>query len=141
MLRSAADVPAALVDELMAAMAQLMKGTEEAKRCEGLSFSFRLDDVAVRAARYTIGARGSVRLARDDGAATFSFHGPADGFDSVLLGRQSALSSILSRRIHMHGSLLHLRQILRMMPAVHRAYAQARADVQARHADRYEFRF
>lgn len=142
MLRDASQVPPAMVDEIIVDMAARMSGSAEARSCEGLSFTFEIDDVRVRPARYSIGARGVVRLSRGAGvSATFRFTGPAASFDGILRGHSSALAAILGRRIRLHGSLLQLRRILRMLPAVHRAYNQARDALIDRHGDRYDFRF
>jgi putative sterol carrier protein len=141
-LRSASQVPPGMVDEVVDDMATRMRGSAEARSCEGLSFVFEITDIEVQPARYAIGARGAVRLSRGAaGAATFHFTGPAEAFDGILRGQHSALAAILGRRIRLHGSLFHLRQILRMMPAVHRAYNEARDALIDRHADDYDFRF
>ena len=141
-LRSATELPAALIDEVIAEMATSMSGSPEAKKCEGVSFIFAVSDHPVAPARYAIGRGGRVRLTRDDPApATFRFTGPVAAFDAVLLGRQNALMSLLRRRIHLHGSLAHIRDLLRMMPSVTRAYSQARSDMMERHSGEYDFRF
>ena len=141
-LRSASEVPAALVDEIIDDMAARMSGSPEARNCEGLSFSFEIEDLGVRPARYAVGGRGLVRLSRGGRAAsTFSFTGPAEAFDRILRGQQNALTAILGRRIRLRGSLLHLRQITRMLPAVHRAYNDARDALIERNRDGYDFRF
>jgi hypothetical protein len=141
-LPSAAEVPASLVDEIIDDMAVRMSGSAEARRCQGLSFTFEISDIDIRPARYAVASRGAVRLTRSRTAAsTFSFTGPADAFDGILRGRQSALSAILGRRVRLRGSLLHLRQILRMLPAVHRAYNDARDALIERYRDHYDFRF
>jgi hypothetical protein len=139
---SASDMPAALVDEVIEEMAERMSGSTEARSCAGLSFTFSVVDLAVAPAHYSVGAAGRVRLTRDDATpSTFHFTGPAQAFDVVLSGRQSALAALLRRSIRLQGSLTHVRQLLRMMPSVHRAYNQARADLVARHSAGYDFRF
>jgi len=141
-LYSAAEIPAELVDEVIEEMAARMTGSEEARRCDGLSFTFSVTDHPVLPARYAVGRGGRVRLTRDDPTpASFHFKGPADVFDSVLRGNQSALAALLRRRIELSGSLGQVRQLLRMMPSVHRAYEDARQGLIERHAQRFDFRF
>lgn len=141
-LRSAAEVPIALVDEIIEDMAERMSGTDEARRCQGLSFRYRVTDRRIAAARYDVGAGGSISLSRDDkGSCTFTFTGESEAFDQILRGQANALAAVMTRRVHMHGSLWHIRGLLRMMPAVNRAYSDAREAMIARHADRYDFRF
>jgi len=141
-IRSATEMPAELIDEVIVAMAERMTGSDEARSCAGLSFTFAVSDHDVLPARYAIGRGGRVRLTRDDNEeASFTFSGPADAFDSVLLGKQNALAALLRRRIQLHGSLSHFRQLMRMMPSVHRAYAESRQDLMDRHAAVYDFRF
>jgi putative sterol carrier protein len=141
-LTSAAEVPVPLVDEVIVDMASRMEGTEESRRCAGLSFAFEILDLPLKPARYAVGEAGSIILTRSitDGA-TFIFRAHSEVFDEVLRGHASALGAILSRRIHMHGSLLHVRGLMRMMPAVNRAYADARDSLVDRHRHRYDFRF
>lgn len=142
MLAAAAELPAELIDEVIEEMATRMSGTSEARSCVGLSFAFTVSDHPVAPARYAVGAGGRVRLTRDDATpSTFHFTGPAQAFDLVLSGEQSAIASLLRRRIRLHGSLAHVRQLMRMMPSVHRAYNQARQAMMERHAERYDFRF
>jgi hypothetical protein len=141
-LQSAGEVPIALIDEVIDDMAARMAGTQEARKCEGLSFSYRVTDRRVSLARYDVQPRGRIVLTRNDSSpTTFSFSGAADAFDQVLRGQAHALTALMTRRIHLHGSLLHIRGLLRMMPAVHRAYSDAREAMIQRHADRYDFRF
>lgn len=142
MVRSATEMPAELVDEIIEEMATRMSGTAEARSCDGLSFAFVVSDHPVVPARYAVGRGGRVRLTRDDPTpASFRFTGPADAFDAVLRGRSNPLGAILHRRIHLSGSLGHVRQLLRMMPAVHRAYEASRQGLMERYADAYDFRF
>lgn len=141
-IRSATEMPPELIDEVIEAMAERMTGSVEARTCAGLSFTFAVSDLDLLPARYAIARGGRVRLTRDDPSeASFTFTGPADVFDSVLLGRQNALAALLRRRIHLQGSLSHFRQLMRMMPSVHRAYAESRQDLMDRHAEVYDFRF
>lgn len=141
-LRSATELPVALVDEVIEAMAASMSGSPEARRCDGLSFAFTVNDHPVAPARYAIGRGGRVRLTRADPTpATFHFTGPAAVFDTVLLGEQSAVMALLRRRIQLHGSLSHVRDLLRMMPSVSRAYTEAREGLVERYAEEYDFRF
>lgn len=140
-IRSAAEMPAELIDEVIETMAARMTGSQEARSCAGLSFTFAVSDHSVLPARYAIARGGRVKLTRDDPAeASFTFTGPAEVFDSVLLGRQNALAALLRRRIQLHGSLGQFRQLMRMMPSVHRAYAESRQELIDRHATVYEFR-
>lgn len=139
---SPTDLPAALIDEVIEAMAALMSGTPEAQGCDGLSFAFTVTDHSVLPARYQVSRRGRVQLTRDDpGPASFHFSGTVAVFDAVLSGQSNPLAALLRRRIHLQGSLSHVRQLLRMMPSVHRAYGEARADMLERWSDRYDFRF
>ena len=141
-MHSATDLPAELVDEVIAEMATRMSGSPEARSCVGLSFTFTVTDHSVRPAHYAIGRGGRVVLTRDDASeASFHFSGRAEVFDTVLRGHQNALAAVLRRRIHLSGSLSHLRQLLRMMPSVHRAYEDSRQALMERHASRYDFRF
>lgn len=141
-LYSATEIPAELVDEVIEEMAARMSGSEESRRCEGLSFTFTVSDHLVLPARYAVGRAGRVRLTRDDATpASFHFKGPADVFDGVLRGHHNALAALLRRRIELSGSLGQVRQLLRMMPSVHRAYEDARQGMIERHAQRYDFRF
>jgi hypothetical protein len=141
-LASATELPVELIDEVIEEMAVRMSGSAEARNCDGLSFTFTVSDHSVAPARYAVGRGGRVGLTRADPApASFHFSGPADVFDTVLRGRQNALAALLRRRIHLSGSLSHVRQLLRMMPSVHRAYEDARQGMIDRHTDRYEFRF
>ena len=141
-LQSAGEVPIALIDEVIDDMAARMAGTEEARKCEGLSFSYRVSDRRVALARYDVQPRGRIVLTRNDSSpTTFSFSGGAEAFDQVLRGQAHALTALMTRRIQLHGSLFHIRGLLRMMPAVHRAYSDAREAMIQRHADRYDFRF
>jgi hypothetical protein len=136
------DLPSALIDEVIEAMAALMSGTPEAQRCDGLSFAFTVTDQPVLPARYEVSRRGRVLLTRDDPTpASFHFSGTVSVFDAVLSGSSNPLAALLRRRIHLQGSLAHVRQLLRMMPSVHRAYGDARADMLDRWSDRYDFRF
>jgi hypothetical protein len=141
-IRSAGDLPAVLIDEVIVEMADRMSGTPEARRCAGLSFTFIVTEHTVAPARYGVSRGGRVRLTRNGSApASFHFKGPADIFDSVLRAHQSALWALLRGRIHMRGSLPHIRQLLRMMPSVERAYAESRRGLIERHASDYEIRF
>jgi hypothetical protein len=141
-LASALEMPVELVDEVIEEMAERMSGSEEARRCDGLSFTFTVSDHPVAPARYAVGRAGRVRLTRDDPTpASFHFTGPAATFDSVLRGQSNALAALLRRRIHLSGSLSHVRQLLRLMPTVHRAYEEARQGMMERHSERYDFRF
>lgn len=139
---AATDLPTELVDEVIEEMAARMSGSAEARSCVGLSFAFSVVDHPVAQARYAVGGQGRVRLTRDDATpATFHFSGPAQTFDLVLSGRQSAVGALLRRSIRLQGSLTHVRQLMRMMPSVHRAYNQARVGLVERHSARYDFRF
>ena len=141
-LHTAADVPPALVDELIGDMRARMSLSPEARRCEGLRFAFELTDVDVAPALYSVGKGGRVTLRRGDTeGATFSFRAGAQAFDDVLQGRGNGFGALMSRHISMRGSLLHIRGILRMLPAVTRAWTEARTALIERHSDRYEFRF
>jgi len=52
-LSSATDLPVELVDEVIEEMATRMSGSDEARRCDGLSFTFTVVDHSVAA----LGAR------------------------------------------------------------------------------------
>ena len=140
---SATEIPADMVDEVIEEMAERLDGSPEARSCDGLSFAFTILDHSVLPARYAVTRRGRVVLTRDDPSpASFHFAGPADAFDTVLRGRQSPLGAVLRRRIHLRsGSLSHFRQLLRMMPAVNRAYEDSRTGLIERYAELYDFRF
>jgi hypothetical protein len=141
-LRSAVEMPAELIDEVIVDMAVRMSGSAEARSCDGLSFTFTVSDHTVAPARYAVGRSGRVRLTRGDPEpASFHFIGPAEAFDTVLRGQQNVFAALLRRRIQMQGSLSHVRSLLRMMPSVHRAYEDARQGLMERHAERYDFRF
>lgn len=141
-LRRAVEVPEALVDEMLLDMAKRMTATPEARRCDGLSFTFAVSDRSIPTSRYSVGARGRVSLTRgDDRVSTFTFTGETDTFDAVLRGMESAIAALIRRRIRLHGSFSHVRSLLRMMPAVTRAYNDARAALIERHQERYDFRF
>ena len=141
-LRRAGEVPVALVDEIIEQMASAMSGTDEARHCEGLSFAFQIGDRAVPRFRYAVARGGRVTLARGSREdSTFTFTAAADTFDDILRGRSNALRALLSGRVRLHGSLWHIRGLLRMMPAVERAYVASREEMMDRHADRYDFRF
>jgi putative sterol carrier protein len=141
-LRSAAEVPVALVEEIVDDMAARMSGTPEARACVGLSFTYVLEGRRLPRYRYEIGADGAVSLTRDDASAsTFTFSGDSDTFDSVLRGQSNALKALLTGHVRLHGSLWHVRGLLRMMPAVERAYSLSRDAMVRRHEDRYDFRF
>lgn len=138
----ATDLPVELVDEVIEEMAARMSGSAEARSCTGLSFAFTVTDHPVLPARYAVGQRGRVTLTRDDDTpATFHFESTAETFDMVLSGQQNALVAVLRRRIRLQGSLPHIRELMRMLPSVHRAYSQARLGLAERHAERYDFRF
>lgn len=142
LLASPLDMPVELIDEVIEAMAELMSGSPEAQSCDGLSFSFTVTDHPVLPARYQVLRRGRIRLTRDDPTpASFHFTATVEVFDTVLSGRSNALAALLRRRIHLQGSLGHVRQLLRMMPSVHRAYGEARGDMLDRWSDHYDFRF
>jgi putative sterol carrier protein len=141
-LRSATEVPVPLVEELVADMAVRMDGTDEARQCAGLSFTYVLEGRSMPRFRYAVGDGGQVLLTRDDAASsTFTFAGDVDTFDAVLRGQANALKALLTGRVRLHGSLWHIRGLLRMMPVVERAYTQARAAMVERHLDSYDFRF
>lgn len=141
MIASPSQVPAALVDEVVVDMSVRMAGGPEARRCSGLSFAFEITDRPVRVARYAVGEDGAVSLTRvATEPATFHFKSDARTLDETLLGRSSAIGAIVARRIAMRGSMFRIRGILRMMPAVNRAYAEARQAMMQRHAGRYDFR-
>lgn len=141
MVVTATDLPVELVDEVIEEMAVRMSGSAEARTCVGLSFAFSVVDHPVAQARYAVDGNGRVRLTRDDATpATFHFTGPAQTFDLVLTGQQSALAALLRRSIRLQGSLTQVRQLMRMMPSVHRAYNQARVGLVERHAARFDFR-
>ena len=141
-LHSAADVPTALVEEIVDDMAVRMSRTPEARACIGLSFTYVLEGRRLPRYRYVIGAEGAVALSRDDpSASTFTFSSDSDTFDAVLRGQSNALKALLTGRVRLHGSLWHVRQLLRMMPAVERAYSLSREAMLRRHEDRYDFRF
>lgn len=141
MLRSAADVPVALLDEVIEDMARRMNGTEEARRCDGLSFTFVVADRRLAPAHYAVGTRGHVTVVRSALPATFTITGDSHVYDAVLRGHRSAVMAIVRGHVHLHGSLSHILSLLRMMPAVERAYRDAREALIRRHADRYEFAF
>jgi hypothetical protein len=141
-LRSAAEVPSALIDEIAEDMAARMDGSDEARQCGGLSFSYVVSDRRLPIYRYSVAEDGGVSLARHDSQpSTFAFHGDADSFDAVLRGLSNPLRALVTGRVRLHGSLFHIRGLLRMMPAVERAYTQAREDMIRRHQERYDFRF
>lgn len=141
-LHGASEVPVPLVEELVEDMAVRMAGTDEARKCAGLSFTYVLEGRRLPRYRYAVGDGGRVSLTRDDASSsTFTFVGDVDTFDSVLRGQTNALKALLTGRVRLHGSLWHIRGLLRMMPAVERAYTQARAAMFERHQDRYDFRF
>jgi putative sterol carrier protein len=139
---SPTELPVHLLDEVIEEMAQRMAGTPEARSCEGLSFAFSVSDHGVASARYAVVRHGRVELTRDDPApSSFHFTAQLEVFDHVLSGRQNPLTALLLRRIHLQGSLGHVRRLLRMMPSVHRAYGEARTELIARWEQRYDFRF
>lgn len=140
-LHSATDVPVVLVDEIIEDMGQRLAGSPEARRCEGLSFCFTITDRSVAPALYAVGPDGHVSVRRAPGAATFTFSGPVGAYDAVLRGQESALGALLRGRIRLNGSLVRIRSLLRMMPAVNRAYVEAREQMIERHSARYDFRF
>ncbi|HET9052429.1 MAG TPA: hypothetical protein VFO60_12065 [Candidatus Dormibacteraeota bacterium] len=141
-LRTAAEVPVALVEEIADDMAVRLSGTVEARSCAGLSFSYVVSDRRVPRYRYAVGEGGGVTLTRRDSApSTFVFTATVGTFDDVLRGRASALVCLLTGRVHLTGSFLRIRSLLRLMPAVERAYVAARRSVIDRHADRYDVRF
>jgi putative sterol carrier protein len=141
-LTRAADVPGELVDEVVADMAERMDRSDAAQHCGGLSFAFVFTDRRLPEYRYAVGDDGEVTLTRDDAtAATFTFSGASDTFDAVLRGHSNALKALLTGRVRLHGSMWHIRELLRMMPVVERAYGEARSAMIRRHRDRYDFRF
>jgi putative sterol carrier protein len=141
-LRTASEVPVALVEEVVEEMAVRMDGSDESRQCVGLSFTYVIEGRRLPRYRYVIGEGGTVTLMRgDDTASTFTFSGDADTFDAILRGQSNALKALLTGRVRLHGSLWHVRQLLRMMPAVERAYTQARGEMVRRHRERYDFRF
>jgi hypothetical protein len=128
--------------EMIENMAALMHGSHEARQCEGLSFTFSVSDRRLPNARYAVGARGAVSVSRDDHRpSTFTFTGETDRFDAVLRGMDSAIVALVRRRVHLRGSMSHILSLLRMMPAVTRAYNQARETLIERYAAMYDFRF
>jgi len=141
-LRAAGDVPVEFIDEVVERMASSMSGGAEARRCDGLSFAFEIIDRPVARLRYGVADGGVVTLSRDsEEGSTFTFEGDAETLDDVLRGTRNALTAILGGGIRMHGSLWHIRGLLRMMPAVERAYVAAREEMIERHSDRFDFRF
>ena len=141
-LHGASEVPVPLIEELVEDMAVRMEATDEARQCAGLSFTYVLEGRRVPRFRYAVAEGGHVLLTRDDAStSTFTFTGDVDTFDAVLRGQANALKALLTGRVRLHGSLWHIRGLLRMMPAVERAYTQARAAMVERHQDRYDFRF
>ena len=141
-LRSAADVPVTVVEEIADDMAVRLDGTAEARTCAGLSFAYVVSDRRVPRYRYDVGDGGSVTLTRRDAApATFVFTATVGTFDDVLRGRANALLALVTGRVRLQGSFLRIRGLLRMMPAVERCYVAARDAAIERHADRYDFRF
>lgn len=141
-LRSAADVPIAVVEEMADDMAVRLDGTPEARRCAGLSFAYVVSDRRLPLYRYDVGDGGSVTLTRSDTApATFVFTATIGAFDEVLRGRANALLALVTGRVRLEGSLLRIRGLLRIMPVVERCYVAARDAAIERHAERYDFRF
>lgn len=142
MLRSAAEVPIALVDEIVDRMAAAMSGSTEARSCGGMSFAYQITDRRMPLLRYAVARDGSVALTRNpDEDSTFTFSGAIDAFDDVLRGRSNALGALLSGKVKLKGSLWHVRGLLRMMPVVERAYLESRELMMDSHSDRYDFRF
>jgi hypothetical protein len=142
LVRSAAELPPQVIDAFIREMARRMSGTPEARACAGLSFTFISCDVDVPPARYDVGRDGVVRVRRgDELPATFTFAADAQTFDDVLRGRSSAMVALLRRHIRLNGSLRRVSALLRMMPAVYLAYAQARERMVARYDGRYDFAF
>jgi putative sterol carrier protein len=141
-LHGATDVPSALIGEIVDDMASRMDRSDEARQCAGLSFSYVVSDRRLPVYRYEVAEGGRVTLAHDDRRpSTFTFSGDAETFDAVLRGLANPLKALLTGRVRLHGSLWHIRSLLRMMPAVERAYTQAREDMIQRHQDSYDFRF
>jgi putative sterol carrier protein len=141
-LRTAADVPKTLVEEIVDDMAARMDGSDEARDCAGLSFTYVVKDRKLPTYRYIVGPGGRITLVRDDPqSSTFTFVGDQITFDAVLRGQLNALKALLTGRVRLNGSLWHIRALLRMMPAVERAYTQSRDDMIRRHQELYDFRF
>lgn len=142
LIHSAAELPPQVSDAFIREMARLMSRTPEARACAGLSFAFIARDVDVPAARYEVESDGLVRVRRGrELPATFTFAADAQTFDNVLRGRSNAMVALLRRHIRLDGSFRHVSALLRMMPAVYAAYAQARERMVARYGERYDFAF
>lgn len=141
-IRSAAELPPPVIDAFITEMATHMSRTPEARSCVGLSFTFISSDVDVPPARYEVGRGGVIHVRRGDRiASTFTFAADADTFDSVLRGSSSAIAALLRRDMRASGSLRRISSLLRMMPALHLAYAQSRERLDARYRSRYRFAF
>ena len=142
LIQSAAELPAQVTDAFIREMARLMSHTPEARACAGLSFTFISCDVDMPPARYDVDADGVVRVRRGrELPATFTFAADAQTFDDVLRGRSSAMVALLRRHIRLDGSFRRVSALLRMMPAVYAAYAQARERMVARYGELYDFAF
>lgn len=141
-IRSAAEVPPALIDGFIGEMAARLSRTPEARECVGLSFAFVSYDVDVMRAVYEVRRGGVVALRRGASLpATFTFVSDAGTFDGVLRGQRSAVVALLRRHVHLDGSLTRLRQLLRMLPAVQQAYLATREHMIEQYRRRYEFAF
>lgn len=142
LIRSAAELPPEVIDAFVREMARRMSRTSEARACAGLSFTFISSDVDVPPARYDVDSDGVVRVRRGgELPATFTFAADAQTFDNVLRGRSSAMVALLRRHIRLHGSFRRVSALLRMMPAVYDAYAQARERMVERYGELYDFAF
>lgn len=142
LIRSAAELPPQVVDAFVREMARRMSRTPEARACIGLSFTFISCDVDLPAARYEVDSDGVVHVHRGRQLpATFTFAADAQTFDNVLRGRTSAMAALLRRNIRLQGSWRRVTSLLRLMPAVYVAYAQAREQMVARYGERYDFAF
>lgn len=142
LIQSAAELPPQVSDAFIREMARLMSHTPEARACAGLSFAFIASDLDAPPARYAVDTDGFVRVRRGRALpATFTFAADAQTFDNVLRGRSSAMVALLRRHVRLEGSFRHVSALLRMMPAVYAAYAQARERMVARYGELYDFAF
>ena len=140
-IHSPAQLPVRVYRHMFREMATRLSGTAAARECSGLSFAFRLvdrDDVAVG---YEVGPGGVVRMRRGCIPATFTFSGLSDDIDAVLTGALNPLPLILRRRVGFRGSLLRLRQVLVLLPALRSAYLHCRTALRLHYAAEFDLQF
>lgn len=140
-IHSPRELPVRVYRHMFAEMAAHLSGSAAARDCSGLSFAFRLvdrDDVAVR---YEVAPGGVVRIRRSCIAATFTFSGASDDIDAVLTGALNPLPLTLCRRIGFRGSLLKLRRVLVMLPALRSTYLHCRGALRLYYASEFDLQF